>query len=570
MCMDDRSWYARQARLAIFIVVAPLQFLNMGCSSQSAPTAATNAPAQQADEQTAATSSNPPSGNSISKDWSQPTSLRPSKASSYNQPRSANQQTRTEHAVTEQAVTDQAVTEQAVTKRSYSEQSAIALPLAPPRVSAFSHPEQPIAKLVNFVEVFYATDRLPTVALLPSTWRTFAPAAVVWMIGGALLIGFSLSKRFNTFWLLACGLAVCLGVTVLHESIIRWQQYSRLARNAETRFSADRDSGARDYPLHLGTARVSLPASHRPGNYEQPQLLRFEFVESADKHIVLHSLQEQPSSQAWFDELSSVARTASRDDAVVFIHGYNVRFVDALKRTAQLACDLELKGPAICYSWPSRGDLAGYTADEASVSWSAPHFQQLLLDLRARTGCRRVQVIAHSMGNRALLQAIERIDVAQRSKNPSQGHLDEQGPTKLIDRLVMAAPDVDLGEFSSRYVEPLQHVAQHTTLYFSDSDRALLLSARIHGAPRLGLLRDHLQAFAGIESIYVGSQSSLSLGHSYYADDPAVIEDLKVLLSEGRTASSRELLRAATSNKGISFWQIDRALQAARPATTLR
>ncbi len=441
-----------------------------------------------------------------------------------------------------------------------------ALPSAKAMASVAEQPRQ--TGIGNMVEVFYATDRLPTAALMPSTWRTFAPVGVVWMICATLFIGFSATRRFTAFWLVGCGLAVCLGMMVFHASIIRWQQYSRLAHNAETRFSAVRDSVARDYPLHLGSARVSLPSSHKPGRFEQPKLYQFEFVESVDKHIVLHSLQERDSSTAWFDELSKVAEQSARRDSFLFIHGYNVRFIDALKRTAQLACDLELEGPAICYSWPSRGDVAYYAADEASVSWSAPHFEQLLLDLRARTKCQRVHVVAHSMGNRALLEAIERIDaklVAGKVQNRSG-----TTKTKIIDSLVMAAPDVDLAEFTTRYVEPLRNTTQHTTLYFSDNDRALLLSAGLHGAPRLGLLRDHLQAFAGIESVYVGSQSKLTLGHSYYGDDPAVIEDLKSLLRDGRSAGSRELLRSATNAGGQAYWKIDRTLQAQLPAAQTR
>ncbi len=424
------------------------------------------------------------------------------------------------------------------------------------------------AGIGNMVEVFYATDRLPTSQLMPSTWRTFAPVGVVWMICAALFIGFSAARRFTAFWLVGSGLAICLGMMVLHATIIRWQQYSRLARNAETRFSSVRDSASGDYPLHLGSARVSLPSIHKPGRFEQPKLYQFEFVETIDKHIVLHSLREQPSSAAWFDDLSSMSQLSERGDSFVFIHGYNVRFIDALKRTAQLAVDLELQGPAICYSWPSRGDVVAYATDEASVSWSAPHFEQLLLDLHARTQCRRVHVIAHSMGNRALLQAIERID-SQRLAG-SNSTPENAAEPKLIDSLVMAAPDVDLAEFTSRYVQPLRSVSQRTTLYFSDSDRALLLSAQLHGAPRLGLLRDHLQAFAGIESVYVGAQASLTLGHSYYGDDPAVIEDLKTLLRDGQPAAKRELLSSATNANGDSFWKIDRRLQAQLPTVQAR
>ncbi len=384
------------------------------------------------------------------------------------------------------------------------------------------------------------------------------------MICAALFIGFSAARRFTGFWLVGCGLAICLGVMVLHSTVIRWQQHWRLAHNAETRFSAIPDRSVRDYPLHLGTARVSLPSIHQPGRFEQPQLYRFEFLETVDKHIVLHSLRECDESASWFEQLSKTAEQSEQQDSFLFIHGYNVRFIDALKRTAQLACDLELAGPAICYSWPSRGDMASYMTDEVSVSWSAPHFEQLLLDLRAKTKCKRVNVIAHSMGNRALLEAIERIDARHRDNQIAIGT--DTTNQKIIDRLVMAAPDVDLAEFAIRYVGPLRNTTQLTTLYFSDNDRALLLSSRLHGAPRLGLLRDHLNAFEGIESVYVGSDTKLTLGHSYYGDDPAVIDDLKSLLRDGRSAINRELLRSVTNAGGQSFWKIDRTLQAQLPA----
>lgn len=435
-------------------------------------------------------------------------------------------------------------------------------------------PVAPAAKVVvgggKLIEVYYATDRLPTVELIPSTWRMFAPAGVVLMLCAALFIGYSAARRFLALWLVGCALAICLGVTVLHTAIIRWQQYTRLARNADTRFSSVRDEAAKDYPLHLGAARVSLPANHQPGRFEQPQVYRFEFVEREDRHIVLHSLREEKSADVWFGELTAAADRSAGSEIFVFVHGYNVRFIDALKRTAQLSNDLELSGPAICYSWPSRGEVAGYAADEASVSWSAPHFEQLLLDLRARTDCQRVHVVAHSMGNRALLQAIERIDM--RYSATSSAAVDAQPASYIIDSLVMAAPDVDLAEFASRYARPLANRARRATLYFSDSDRALWLSAGLHGAPRLGLLRDHLHTFIGVESVYVGSQSSLSLGHSYYGDDPAVIADLKALLREGKTAAERALIKRLAHSGSTAYWTLEQKLRAhsPNPQSTLR
>ena len=100
-------------------------------------------------------------------------------------------------------------------------------------------------------------------------------------------------------------------------------------------------------------------------------MAKLEFVESPDKHIMLHKVVVEEEVENWFSHISDTVRFASEREAFVFVHGFNVRFVDALKRTAQLAHDLEVQGPIVSYSWPSRGKLTAYAADEASVSWAA-------------------------------------------------------------------------------------------------------------------------------------------------------------------------------------------------------
>lgn len=415
--------------------------------------------------------------------------------------------------------------------------------------------------LGNTVNVYFATDRLPTAELLPSAVRTFAPAGVVFMLCCALFIGFSAARRLQAAWLVSCGLAVCAGLVVLHASIIRWQQYSRLASDASTRFSTSRYESGAKYPLHVGLAKVSLPKTHKAGIIESPSILRLEFVETPEKHVVLHSLHVEESVEEWFRKLSG--QYTARGECFIFIHGYNVRFADALKRTAQLSTDLELSGPAVCYSWPSQGQVAGYKADEATVSWSAPHFEQLLRDIKSKTDCRHLNIVAHSMGNRALLQAIERLSIRQADDDSTQGE-------PFIENLVMAAPDVDVQAFESRYASVVRSIASRTTLYFSKSDRALQLSATVHSAGRLGLLDSSHAAFAGIDAIDIGKQSLFSLGHSYYGSNTAVIDDLRVLLHEDKSAGQRHMLRQLSDARGNDYWQLDRRLHASRSTPTNR
>jgi esterase/lipase superfamily enzyme len=47
------------------------------------------------------------------------------------------------------------------------------------------------------------------------------------------------------------------------------------------------------------------------------------------------------------------------DEALVFIHGFNNSFEDALRRAGQLAYDLRFDGPVFAFSWSSEGSFLG-------------------------------------------------------------------------------------------------------------------------------------------------------------------------------------------------------------------
>jgi esterase/lipase superfamily enzyme len=132
----------------------------------------------------------------------------------------------------------------------------------------------------------------------------------------------------------------------------------------------------------------------------------------------------------------------------------------------------------------------------------------------------------------------------------------EKDPEPIIDRLVMAAPDVDAQAFSGRYIESLEEAVSSATLYFSSSDRALWLSRLLHGGKRVGL--DVVTRNVGnLEAVDIGPQAFFSTGHSYYGSDPVVIDDLSALLRQHAAAPQRPWLtpqRVASAE----FWLLDR------------
>ena len=55
-----------------------------------------------------------------------------------------------------------------------------------------------------------------------------------------------------------------------------------------------------------------------------------------------------------------------KDHALVFVHGYDTSFDNALYRTAQIAYDLRFDGAPFLYSWPSGGAVVSYPYDRES------------------------------------------------------------------------------------------------------------------------------------------------------------------------------------------------------------
>jgi esterase/lipase superfamily enzyme len=104
--------------------------------------------------------------------------------------------------------------------------------------------------------------------------------------------------------------------------------------------------------------------------------------------------------------------------ALVFIYGFNVTFQEAAIRAAQIGFDLKVRGIVGLFSWPSKGRLGplDYTADEAGIEASETHISDFLIGFAEKAQAERVHVIAHSMGNRGLLRAVQQIvETAARS-----------------------------------------------------------------------------------------------------------------------------------------------------------
>lgn len=293
--------------------------------------------------------------------------------------------------------------------------------------------------------------------------------------------------------------------------------------------------------LEYGTCQVSIPETHVVAEIERPSIWRLEFHPDPEKHMVLRTVLPE-SQDRFFREVSEAVAVSPAKDAFVFVHGYNVSFEDAAIRAAQLAYDFGFKGAPIFYSWPSRGSLLGYLDDEESVTETVGHLERFLQDVADRTGATVVHLIAHSMGNRALLPAVARAASDARFTNLAK-----------FNRVVLAAPDVDRDAFK-QLVAQIERPARRVTLYVSEHDQALAASHLLfHKERRAGEGGPDAVMMPGVDTVDVSRISVDALGHSYFGDSRSVVRDLLAFF-KGVLPPRPGLTRVPVGNLG--YWQM--------------
>lgn len=298
------------------------------------------------------------------------------------------------------------------------------------------------------------------------------------------------------------------------------------------RFSGQRSmtagNGADDGPLSYGSCDISIPRDHRMGQLESPSLWRLEFREDPAKHVVLLSAEVQ-DRENFFAAMKTQIRAAAGKSAFVFVHGYNVTFEDAARRTGQMAYDLGFDGAPVFYSWPSQGDVAGYTIDENNIEWSTPHITAFLADFLASTEAAQVYLVGHSMGSRGLTRAVADLLAAQPQL------------AQKITEIILSAPDIDAAIFKHDIAPKLAQARNPVTLYASSQDLALAASKAVHGYPRAGDSGAGMLIVAGVETIDATGVDTSFMKHSYFAEKRSALSDMFYLIRNHARADQRFL-----------------------------
>lgn len=288
-----------------------------------------------------------------------------------------------------------------------------------------------------------------------------------------------------------------------------------------------------------GTCDVSIPRDHLMGEMETPSIWRLEFRPNPSAHITVLRTQIQ-DKQRFFADLGASARGAGKQSSLLFVHGYNVSFEDAARRTAQIAYDLGFEGVPVFYSWPSVGKEAAYMADEQSVEWTESGLTQFLVDYLSTPGVDHVYIIAHSMGNRALTRSL------------AAALKDRPELAEKVGEIVLAAPDIDAEVFRDQIAPAMVALKRPITLYASSEDRALAASKFVHRYPRAGDSGATIVVVPGIDTIDASTRRTDFIGHSYFGDSDSILADMFYMF-RGRPVQERFGLFPMRTSEG-AYW----------------
>jgi esterase/lipase superfamily enzyme len=292
--------------------------------------------------------------------------------------------------------------------------------------------------------------------------------------------------------------------------------------------------------LRLGSAAVLVPGAQFSTTawLERPSAPPLPVGRATDAaKLLIRSKRELDDApfRARAVTLMKAARL-NRDAVLIFVHGFNVTFDQALQRGAQLKRDLNFDGPVAVFSWPSQGSMFEYGTDRVSADAAVQRLTEFVDRIVTETGARRVHIVAHSMGNRVLLPSLMKI--AGDPTSVSKPRLGE---------IILAAPAVPEREFASWLDVIVTHGVNRITLYASAIDVAMWAGFVRERTALAGFSSRRIPlTHAGMESIDITKGASgelFDLNHDVFASNPVMSEDIRRLLIGGPRLSPEERLR---------------------------
>ncbi len=230
--------------------------------------------------------------------------------------------------------------------------------------------------------------------------------------------------------------------------------------------------GERAEALSYAAVTVSIPPNRQVGQVQWPAALpgdpKRDFVTVSADYI---------DSRSFAASIVETARRTKNPRVLIFVHGFNNRFDDAVYRFAQIVHDSKAEAVPVLFTWPSRGnvELRSYTYDRESANYSRDALEELIDTLASNPNIKEVHVLAHSMGTWVTLEALRGRSMRRVARGDDK-----------VKQALLVAPDVDVDVFRAT-IRRMGPNRPKMLLFVSQDDGALELSKQIWGGvPRIG------------------------------------------------------------------------------------
>ncbi|MGO8024954.1 alpha/beta hydrolase [Rhizobium leguminosarum] len=285
-------------------------------------------------------------------------------------------------------------------------------------------------------------------------------------------------------------------------------------------------SGERGTGLAVNAVDVSIPpeANRKVGQVQWPSRLPADPLRNFVT-VSVDPLEGERAGESWLKTHMPKSRRV-----LVFVHGFNNRYEDAVYRFAQIVHDSHADVAPVVFTWPSRASIFDYNYDKESTNYSRDALEELLTRTAANPAVSDVTIMAHSMGTWLTVEALRQMAIRN-------GHV-----APKINNVILASPDLDVDVFGRQFAS-LGKERPHFTIFVSQDDRALALSRRISGnVDRLGQIdpsaepyRSKLEA-AGITVLDLTKlKGGDRLNHGKFAESPEVVKLIGDRLIAGQT-----------------------------------
>jgi esterase/lipase superfamily enzyme len=294
---------------------------------------------------------------------------------------------------------------------------------------------------------------------------------------------------------------------------------------------AEMFSGARGPALSFANIIVSIPPSNarQIGEVQWPRQVPGD---AATEFVTLKAdVIERPKALAWFHR---TLRAVPKRQVLVFIHGFNNRFDDAVFRFAQIVHDSDAPVVPILFTWPSRGSVLAYGYDRESTAYSRNALESMLQAIARDPAVGEISILAHSMGNSLALETLRQMAIRDGRVTPK------------IRNVLLAAPDVDVDLAKEAIVDMGPRANRPAfTLFVSRDDRALAVSRRVWGSEaRLGAIDPDQEPYrtqlerANVTVLDLTKlRAGDALNHGKFAQSPEVVQLIGKRLAEGQTVT---------------------------------